>query len=80
VGVSPRTFYIRTGQKFNRVEGKPMAAGACGTWPVGMKYFVRVKGETVVQFHADGPRTISYVNPADGPRNERKWPSRALVA
>ena len=37
-----------------------------------MKHYVWVKGETVVQFHGDGPWAIEYVNPADDPRNAKK--------
>jgi hypothetical protein len=36
-----------------------------------MKHFVWVTGETVVQFHGDGPWTINYLNPADDPRNKK---------
>ena len=45
-----------------------MPAGTYGHWAAGMKHFVWVKGETIVQFHGDGPWTINYVNPADDPR------------
>jgi hypothetical protein len=37
-----------------------------------MKHFVRVQGETVVQFHGMGPWSIQYVNPEDDPRNQKK--------
>jgi len=37
-----------------------------------MKHFVWVKGETIVQFHGEGPWSIKYVNPADDPRNQVK--------
>jgi hypothetical protein len=47
-------------------------AGTYGTWPAGRKHFVRVKGETVAQFHSDGPWMINYLNPADDPRNKKK--------
>jgi hypothetical protein len=37
-----------------------------------MKHFVWTKGETVVQFHGEGPWMIEYLNPADDPRNKKK--------
>ncbi len=48
-----------------------MPAGTYGTWPAGMKHFVWVKGETIVQFHGDGPWSISYVNATDDPRAKK---------
>jgi hypothetical protein len=36
-----------------------------------MKHYVWVKGETVVQFHGDGPWVIEYLDPADDPRKKK---------
>jgi hypothetical protein len=58
--------------KFDWEKSKEMPAGSYGTWPAGMKHFVWVKGETVVQLHGNGPWAIHYVNPADDPRNAKK--------
>jgi quercetin dioxygenase-like cupin family protein len=69
VTVIAGTFYIGMGEKFDATKGKPMPAGTYGYWEAGMKHFVWVKGETIVQFHGMGPWTINYVNPADDPRN-----------
>jgi quercetin dioxygenase-like cupin family protein len=66
------TFYIGMGDTFDPTQGQEMPAGAYGTWPPGMKHFVWVKGETVVQLHGDGPWAINYVNPADDPRTAQK--------
>jgi hypothetical protein len=62
------SFNIGMGDKFDLAKGKPMPAGTFGTWMAGMKHFVWVKGETVVQLHGNGPWAIEYVNPADDPR------------
>ena len=70
VTVISGTFNIGMGEKFDKSKAKEMPAGSYGTWPAGMKHFVWVKGETVVQFHGDGPWTIHYVNPADDPRKK----------
>ena len=71
VTVISGTFHIGMGETFDPSKGEAMTAGAYGTWPAGMKHFVWVKGETVVQFHGDGPWKIEYVNPADDPRTRK---------
>jgi hypothetical protein len=72
VTVIAGTFQIGMGDKFDATKTEAMPAGTYGTWPAGMKHFVIVKGETVVQFHGDGPWVIEYLNPADDPRNKKK--------
>ncbi|MSR54413.1 MAG: DUF4437 domain-containing protein [Gemmataceae bacterium] len=66
------SFHLGMGEKFDAKKGVQLPAGTYGTWPAGMKHFVWVEGETVVQFHGEGPWTINYVNPADDPRNPKK--------
>lgn len=63
-------FNIGMGTTFDASKLEPMTAGTYGTWPAGMKHFVSITGETVVQFHGDGPWIIEYVNPADDPRKK----------
>jgi hypothetical protein len=65
-------FHLGTGDRFDPSKGEVLPAGTYGTWPPGMKHFVWVKGETVVQFHGEGPWVIEYVNPTDDPRNKKK--------
>lgn len=72
VTVVSGTFHLGMGETFDATKGEALPAGAYGTWPAGMKHYVWVKGETVVQFHGDGPWVIKYVNPADDPRNAKK--------
>ena len=67
-------FNIGMGDKFDAKATKPMPAGTFGFWGSGMKHFVWIKGETVVQFHGMGPWTIEYINPDDDPRNQKKNP------
>jgi len=50
---------------------KAMKAGYYGTWPARMKHAVRAEGETILQFHGDGPWVIEYVDPKDDPRHEK---------
>lgn len=66
------TFNLGMGGTFDATKGEALPAGTYGTWPAGMKHYVWVKGETVVQFHGDGPWTITYLNPADDPRAQKK--------
>jgi rhodanese-related sulfurtransferase len=69
VTVIAGTFNIGMGDTFDASKTQAMPTGTYGNWPAGMKHFVWVKGETIVQFHGDGPWTINYLNPADDPRN-----------
>ena len=68
VTVISGTFHIGTGDTFDEKAAQAMPAGTYGHWASGMKHFVWVKGESIVQFHGDGPWTINYANPADDPR------------
>ncbi len=72
VTVISGTFHIGMGEKYNEKAFTSMPAGTYGYWDAGMKHFVRVTGETVVQFHGMGPWSIRYVNPHDDPRNQKK--------
>lgn len=65
-------FHLGMGDTFDEKKGEVLPAGTYGTWPAGMKHFVWVKGETIVQFHGDGPWVINYVNPVDDPRKSKK--------
>jgi quercetin dioxygenase-like cupin family protein len=72
VTVIAGTFNIGMGDKVDEKATKPMPAGTYGFWKAGMKHFVWTKGETIVQFHGEGPWSINYVNPEDDPRNAKK--------
>lgn len=72
VTVIAGTFYLGMGDTFDARAMRPMPTGTYGYWPAGMQHYVRVEGETIVQFHGDGPWTIDYINPADDPRKSRK--------
>jgi quercetin dioxygenase-like cupin family protein len=72
VTVLAGTFHVGMGDRFDPSKGTAMPAGSYGTWPAGMKHYVWVTGETVVQLHGMGPWVIEYLNPADDPRKARK--------
>lgn len=71
VTVLAGTFYLGMGGKFDVAKAEALPAGSYGMWPAGMKHFVWVKGETIVQFHGSGPWEIHYLNPADDPRKAK---------
>ena len=60
------------GEKFDRGATRAMPAGSCGVWPGGVKHIAGTEGETVLQLHGRGPWPITYVNPADDPRQQKK--------
>jgi quercetin dioxygenase-like cupin family protein len=72
VTVLSGSFHLGMGERFDPKHARTLKAGTYGTWPAGMKHFVWVEGETVVQFHGDGPWAIEYVNAADDPRHAKK--------
>ncbi|MDQ3665654.1 MAG: cupin domain-containing protein [Acidobacteriota bacterium] len=65
-------FNIGMGEKFDQSATREMPAGTFGFWPAGMRHFAWARGETVLQLHGTGPWMITYVNPADDPRNAKK--------
>ncbi len=74
VTVLSGTFNLGMGESFNKSATREMPAGTFGFWPAGMKHFAWARGDTVLQLHGTGPWTITYVNPADDPRNAAKKP------
>ena len=71
VTVIAGTFNLGMGEKFDSTKGETMPVGTYGTWPAGMKHFVWVKGETVVQFHATG-RGRSFTSTRQTTRETRR--------
>jgi quercetin dioxygenase-like cupin family protein len=71
VTVISGSFNFGMGDKFDPGATKEMPAGSFGHWPAGMKHFVWVKGETIVQAHGMGPWKIEYLNPQDDPRKAK---------
>ncbi|MEP6621286.1 MAG: cupin domain-containing protein [bacterium] len=66
------TLHIGMGTRFDSAATRPLRTGSFGFWPAGMKHYAWMEGETVLQLHGQGPWTITYVNPADDPRNAKK--------
>jgi len=76
VTVLSGTVHFGMGEKFDKAATQAMPAGSFGWWPPGMKHFVWVEGETVVQVHGIGPWAIEYLNPADDPRKAKEAVSK----
>ncbi len=74
VTVISGTLYLATGEALDRKSAKKLPAGSFGYWPADMRHTAWSEGETVIQLHGIGPWQISYVNPADDPRNAKKSP------
>jgi quercetin dioxygenase-like cupin family protein len=72
VTVISGTLHVGMGATVDPAGVLVMPAGSFGTWPAGMAHFGWCTGETVVQLHGDGPWGITYLNPADDPRNRKK--------
>lgn len=72
VTVLAGTFNLGMGETFESSATREMPAGTFGFWPAGMHHFAWAKGETILQLHGIGPWMITYVNPADDPRNAKK--------
>lgn len=72
VTVLSGTLYVGAGDAFDSGKTTPVEAGGFVILQTGVKHFVWCKEETVVQAHSVGPWGITYVNPADDPRNAKK--------
>ncbi len=63
------TLIMGLGDKWDESKGTPLPPGAFSVMAAGTRHFAWAKGETVLQVHAMGPWKLTYVNPADDPRN-----------
>jgi hypothetical protein len=64
-------FHLGMGDRFDPSRGEVMPAGTFGYWGEGMRHYAWTTGATVLQLHGTGPWTITYVDPADDPRQKR---------
>jgi uncharacterized RmlC-like cupin family protein len=72
VTVLSGTFHVSMGDTFDASKAKAMPAGSFVALPAKSPHFVYTKEETVIQVSAVGPWSLTYVNPADDPRNSKK--------
>jgi hypothetical protein len=71
VEIKQGTFLVGMGDKFDIAQTKAMAVGDTGTVPALAHHFGAAKGATIVQVTAMGPFALTYVNPADDPKNAK---------
>jgi hypothetical protein len=64
------TLYIGMGEKFDTQKTTPMPPGTVLLMPPKMPHFAWTKEEVVFQLNVMGPWTVTYLNPADDPRNQ----------
>jgi quercetin dioxygenase-like cupin family protein len=72
VTVLSGTLQFGTGETFDAAKTTALAAGSFAIMQTGVKHYVWCKDEVVLQGHSIGPWGITYVNPADDPRNTTK--------
>ncbi len=68
VTVIAGTLAFGLGENFVEAALKPFPTGSYMLMPAKMSHFAKAQGETVVQINAQGPFVLTYVNPADDPR------------
>jgi hypothetical protein len=71
VTVISGAFKMGMGDKFDRNNLKTIPAGGFSVTPQKTNHFAAVDEETILQINGMGPFEITYVNPADDPRNKK---------
>jgi quercetin dioxygenase-like cupin family protein len=70
VTVISGTFLLGHGAQADKEKTQALPAGSLFAFPPGSQHYAFVNEPTVVQISTMGPWGITYVNPADDPRNE----------
>jgi ChrR Cupin-like domain len=71
VTVMAGTFRVGMGDRFDAGKLADLPTGTFAALEPGVRHFAQAQGVTVIQLHGTGPWSLTYVNPADDPR-ERK--------
>ena len=66
------TLNMGMGDKLDRSKTQALRAGSVAVIQPNINHFSWTNEETIVQVHGIGPLVITYVNPADDPRNRSK--------
>jgi quercetin dioxygenase-like cupin family protein len=64
------TFNMGIGDKLDPAKTKPLSAGGVMIIQAKIPHFAWTKEEVMVQVHGVGPWGVTYVDPADDPRNK----------
>jgi hypothetical protein len=65
------TFAMGMGEKFDEEDDEGPAAGGYAKLPAEMRHYAMAKTPVTLQVHGTGPFVLTYVNPADDPRNKK---------
>lgn len=71
VTVLEGTFLLGQGEARDEAALKEYPAGSYISMPAGMRHFAATKAGAVIQLTTIGPWGITYVDPADDPRNKK---------
>ena len=63
---------VGMGETVDVAAMQTMKAGSFAVMAPEMRHYLRTKTDTIVQVHGTGPFTVTYVNPADDPRQPTK--------
>jgi quercetin dioxygenase-like cupin family protein len=66
------TFELGMGDKTDESKYQSWPAGSYVSMSAGMHHFARAKTDVIVQLATLGPWGITYLNPADDPRNKKR--------
>jgi len=70
VTVISGAFNVGMGEVADKAKAQRLPAGSFFAFDPGMSHYAHVEEETVVQISSTGPWAITYLNPADDPRNK----------
>jgi mannose-6-phosphate isomerase-like protein (cupin superfamily) len=68
VTVLKGAFKVGMGERFDAAAMTQLPAGTFAALEPGTRHFAEAQGETILQLHGVGPWGLTYVNPADDPR------------
>lgn len=71
VTVVSGTLAMGIGDKFEDKQQKTYPSGSYTLFPANKAHFAMSKSETIVHIYGMGPFSITYVNPAEDPRNKK---------
>lgn len=70
VTVLSGSFHMGLGGVFDESKATKLPVGGFAVMAIGTRHFAFTKEEATIQLHGVGPWGITYVNPADDPRNK----------
>ncbi len=72
VTVLEGTLQLGMGDKAEESKYQSFTPGSYLSMPAGMHHFAKAKTDVTIQLATNGPWGITYLNPADDPRNAKK--------